>query len=338
MPALDIFSNSAFSVISLTDAINKVPFVPGRIGQLGLFDETGIVTTSVMIEEREGSLNLIETTSRGSPAAQNTTNKRKARSFIVPHVALEDTILADEIQNLRAFGSESQLEGIQQTVQFRLAEMSRKHDATLEHLRVGAIKGQILDADGSTVLYDLFNEFGVTQYTEIDFDLDNASPVDGAVKKKCHDVRRKIEDELGAQPYDHIHAFCGAAFFDDLITHKEVKEAYDRYMDGLFLRQGQARGSFEYAGIVFEEYRGKVGTVDYADSNKAHFFPVGVPGLFRQYNAPADFVETVNTLGLPRYAKQAVDQEFGRWVKLHTQSNPLPICTRPKVLIKGKRT
>lgn len=70
MPALDIFSNSAFSVISLTDAINKVPFVPGRIGQLGLFDETGIVTTSVMIEEREGSLNLIETTSRGSPAAR----------------------------------------------------------------------------------------------------------------------------------------------------------------------------------------------------------------------------------------------------------------------------
>jgi hypothetical protein len=34
-------------------------------------------------------------------------------------------------------------------------------------------------------------------------DLDNASPVPGAVKKKCHDVRRKIEDELGAAPYDH---------------------------------------------------------------------------------------------------------------------------------------
>lgn len=65
MPILDIFSNNAFSVVSLTDAINKVPFVPGRIGQLGLFNETGIVTTSVMIEEREGSLNLIETSSRG---------------------------------------------------------------------------------------------------------------------------------------------------------------------------------------------------------------------------------------------------------------------------------
>ena len=106
----------------------------------------------------------------------------------------------------------------------------------------------------------------------------------------------------------------------------------------MFLREGQARGSFEYAGIVFEEYRGRVGSVDFTDSNKAHFFPVGVPGLFRQYNAPADFVETVNTIGLPRYAKQAPDTQFGRWVALHAQSNPLPICTRPRVLMKAKRT
>ncbi|MGH6898755.1 MAG: major capsid protein [Geminicoccaceae bacterium] len=74
------------------------------------------------------------------------------------------------------------------------------------------------------------------------------------------------------------------------------------------------------------------------DRYKAYFFPVGVPGRFRQYNAPADFVETANTIGLPRYAKQAVDQQFARWVMLHVQSNPLPICTRPRVLIKGKRT
>jgi hypothetical protein len=76
----------------------------------------------------------------------------------------------------------------------------------------------------------------------------------------------------------------------------------------------------------------------FTDASKAYFFPVGVPGLFRQYNAPADFVETANTVGLPRYAKQAVDQQFARWVMLHVQSNPLPICTRPRVLIKAKRT
>jgi len=338
MPALDIFSGSAFSMVALTDAINQMPFVPGRIGQLGLFREQGVSTTSVMIEEREGNLTLVETTSRGAPAVQHVANKRKARSLAVPHIALEDTILADEVQNVRAFGSENMLEGVQNVVNQRLSEMASKIDATLEHLRIGAIKGQILDADGSAVIYDLFTEFGVTAYTEVDFDLDNASPAPGAVKKKCHDIRRKIEDELGVVPYDHIHAMCGPDFFDDLITHPEVEKAYERWLDGAFLRQGQARGSFEYASILFEEYRGKVGSVDFTDASKAYFFPVGVPGLFRQYNAPADFVETANTIGLPRYAKQAVDQQFARWVMLHVQSNPLPICTRPRVLMKGKRT
>lgn len=119
MPALDIFSSSAFTMVALTDAINKMPYVPGRIGQLGLFREQGVSTTSVMIEEREGSLNLVETTARGAPAIQNTTNKRKARSLVVPHIALEDTILADEVQNVRAFGSENMLEGVQAVVSQR---------------------------------------------------------------------------------------------------------------------------------------------------------------------------------------------------------------------------
>jgi hypothetical protein len=157
MPTLDIFSNNAFSVISLTDAVNKMPFVPGRIGQLGLFEEKGVSTTSIMIEEKEGSLTLIETSQRGGPAQQNKHNKRKARSLAIPHIALEDTIQADEIQNVRAFGSEAQLEGVQSVVNSRLGEIMPKHDATLEHLRIGAIKGQILDADGVTVLYDLFH-------------------------------------------------------------------------------------------------------------------------------------------------------------------------------------
>jgi hypothetical protein len=32
------------------------------------------------------------------------------------------------------------------------------------------------------------------------------------------------------------------------------------------------------------------------------------------------------------------DDDGHRWLMLHVQSNPLPICTRPRVLIKGKRT
>ena len=39
----------------------------------------------------------------------------------------------------------------------------------------------------------------------------------------------------------------------------------------------------------------------------------------------------------PRYPRRLASK-VRRWVILHVQSNPLPICTRPRVLIKGKRT
>ena len=335
---LDIFKGSAFSALSMTDAINKLPYVPGRIGALGIFEERGVPTRTIMVEEREGLLSLIPTSPRGAPAEQNKPGKRTARSLTIPHLAIEDTINADEVQDVRAFGSDSTLESMGTVVNQRMADMSQKLDATNEHLRIGAIKGKILDADGSTELYNLFTEFNVNQAAVVDFDLDNASPVAGAVRKKCMDVKRTVIKALGNVPLKGIHAFCGDAFFDDLITHVEIREAYERFMENAHARSDLVYAQFTYAGIVFENYQGGIGDTPFVGTDAVHFFPTGVAGLFKQYYAPADFSEAVNTIGLPRYAKVALDYEFQRWVKIHVQSNPLPICTRPAVLITGKRT
>src|SRR5262245_42797919 len=63
MPSLDAFStHGAFNMRTLTDSINKLPYVPGRIASLGLFDERGITTSGIMVEERDGVLALVPTT------------------------------------------------------------------------------------------------------------------------------------------------------------------------------------------------------------------------------------------------------------------------------------
>ncbi len=128
------------------------------------------------------------------------------------------------------------------------------------------------------------------------------------------------------------------------MSHPEVTAAYERWQSnqaggqpGDFLRAGMARRSFVYASIMFEEYRGKVGATDFVAPDKAHFYPVGVPGLFVTRFGPADFVEAVNTLGLPRYAKAAPDMRFQRFVDLHMQTNPLNMCTRPRTPRAGPR-
>lgn len=50
MADIAIFDDEAFSVATLTAAINEQPYLPGRISGLGLFQEEGIATLTVQIE------------------------------------------------------------------------------------------------------------------------------------------------------------------------------------------------------------------------------------------------------------------------------------------------
>jgi hypothetical protein len=213
-----------------------------------------------------------------------------------------------------------------------LETMRNKHAITLEHLRMGALKGQILDADGSTI-YDLFGEFGLSQET-VGFDLANAN---SDIKGHCYDLLTAIEDKLQGEFMTGVHVLCSPEFFRALTTHKEVKTAYTNWQQGIMLIS-DVRSGFTYTGVTFEEYRGQAsdgnGTVrKFIAPGEAHAFPLGTVDTFGTYFAPADFNETVNTLGQSLYAKQE-PRKFERGTDLHTQSNPLPMCHRPGVLVK----
>jgi hypothetical protein len=136
-------------------------------------------------------------------------------------------------------------------------------------------------------------------------------------------------------PYTGVYAFCSDSFWDALISNPEVRASYLNQQEASQLRAGVAYQTLNFGGIVFENYRGSVGATKFVSDDKANFFPVGVPGLFRTVYAPADYIETVNTIGLPRYARS------GRWRTARAstsrlQSNPLSYCTRPGVLVQGK--
>ncbi len=328
MPTLDIFKNDAFSVVSLTKAINETPFVPSRIAELGLFSEEGITTTSVMIEKQGNALTLVPAGQRGAPAKPVHGDKRQAIPFPSVHLPQRASILADEVQNVRAFGSESDLDTVQNVVNKRLVKMRRNIDATLEYHRMGAIKGQVLDADGSGVLLDLFTQFGVSQQTTA-MALGTTTT---KVRNKIVTAKRQIEVELGGLMYQSVRALCSADFFDALVGHADVAAAYDRWQNGEFFRQ-DVRAGFYHGGVFWEEYRGTVGGVPFIASGEAYLIPEGVPELFVTHFAPADYMETVNTIGLPYYAKQE-PLDMGKGIDLEAQSNPICICTRPRTVVK----
>ena len=331
MPS-SLFSNSVFSSSSLTQAIRLFPNEYGRLEQLKLMPGQGVRTVEILVEELLGSLALLPTGLRGAPGTVGKQGGRTLRKFKIPHISHDDSLYPDDVQDVRAFGQENALMSMSELLAAKLQTMRSKHAITLEHLRMGALKGIILDADGST-LYNLFDEFEITAKT-INFELGTATT---DVRAKCIEALRHIEDNLKGLSHKGVRALVSAEFFDALVNHAGVQGAYERWNDGAALRDDMRTG-FLFGGITFEEYRGQCDDPDgttrrFIAAGEGHAFPEGAGSLFKTYLAPADFNEAANKPGMELYAKQE-PREFNRGINIHTQSNPLPMCHRPGVLVK----
>ncbi|MDR0770825.1 MAG: major capsid protein [Burkholderiales bacterium] len=328
MADIGLFNEDVFSVSSLTAAINEQDKAPSRIGDLGIFDEEGISTTTVNIEKDGDVLSLVPAASRGASGTVVNDSKRIMIPFNCVHLPLRATIMADEIQNVRAFGTSSELETLQVKVNKRLGKMRRRIDVTHEWHRVGAIKGKVLDADATTVLLDIYKTFEVDQKVrEIDFSNTNLE-----IRLLIDDFLCDIEDALKGQTFTGARVLCGHNIWRWLITLKTVKETFLNTQMASDLRD-DPREAFSFGGVTWERYRGSVGAVSFIGADEAYVVPEGVPELFMSNFAPANYMETVNTEGVPYYAKQRV-LEFDKGVELEAQSNPLHICTRPSAIIR----
>ena len=330
------FLNPAFSMASLTAAINLLPNRYDRLDQLGLFAAKPVRTRTIVLEEKAGVLNLLPSLPVGSPGTVGIRGKRTLRSFVIPHIPHDDVVLPEEVSGLRSFGTENEFASIAAVLAEHLDNMRTKHAVTLEYLRMGALKGIVLDADGR-VLVNLYDEFKITPKT-ISFKL-NVDTTN--VLEKCLDLKRYLGKSLMGERMSSVQCLVSPEFFTKLVTHPSVVDAYRLFNESQILRSDM-RSGFPFAGVTFEEYAGEASVPDgsggwvtkpYIEAGEAHAFPLGTIDTFATYFAPADFNETVNTLGQPIYAKQA-PRHFERGTDLHTQSNPLPLCQRPALLVR----
>jgi len=344
MAGLDIFNAKAFSMVEMTAAVNKTPYKPGFLGSLNLFAPKPIRTTAAAIELKDGTLNLIQTSPRGAPLEEGKRDKRNIYYRETVRIAKGYTIQASEVQNVRAFGSETELESVMEVVADALngpTGLIAQVEYTWENMRLGAVQGIVTDADGSTIV-DWYSVLGVSQPAEIDFDLDNANPAEGALRKRCDDVTRKAQRELGGlwlEGSSYLMALCGDAFWDDLNAHPEVRDWQKNWPAAVGLRERTAWRQMDFGGIVWRNYRGSDDNSTVAvPADKAKFVPVNVPGLFEVAYAPSESLPFVNTKGLPLYSMIVLDKDRQMWARPEVYSYPLHICTRPGSLFRARRT
>ncbi|GBQ92104.1 putative phage protein GP20 [Acetobacter nitrogenifigens DSM 23921 = NBRC 105050] len=341
MVSLDVFNQDAFTTMELTSYVDKVPFQPTGIGDLDLFEDLPVRTTFLMVEERDQRLVVIPTSDRGAPATERQTEKRKARYFEIPRLSHGDTVYASELQNVRAFGTQTDLMQVQDEVNRRLAGptgLTANMEYTWELHRLGAIQGMLLDSDGS-VIRNWFDEFEISQPAEIGFALDAADPALGSLRIQCNQiVRAMMRAAQGAWlPSTRVMAMCGDDFWDKLITHKDVLTTYFNWEAARELRKGTAFEAMDFGGISWFNYRGSNDNTTVAvGTDKVKFFPAGAPGVFQRALAPGEAAEWVNTLGKPIYIIPIYDRDRNFWWRMEAYSYPLHICTRPEILRSGR--
>lgn len=342
MASLDIFNQDPFTTVSLTAAVDKFPYQPGALGELALFDDDPIRTTALVVEQRQGRLVIIPLSERGEEGTQRTTEKREARYFEVPRLRHSDTVYANELQNIRAFDTESELMQVQDEVARRLAGptgLLKNIEYTWEFQRLAAVQGLFTDADGS-IRYDWFQEFGIAKAAEVAFNL--AAGTANSLRPLCNQITRSMARKAqGAfTASTRVFALCGDAFYDAFVNHPDVIRTFVNWSDAQEIRGGGAGGaysSFEFGGIRWINYRGSDDneTIKIPD-DKVKFFPQGAPGVFRRALAPGESFQWVNTPGKPVYVVPIMDRDRNEWWKMEVSSYPLHICTRPEVLLSGR--
>lgn len=349
MASMDIFNNSAFHITTMTAAINRLPVIPSLLGEggLNLFTPKPRRTKGVWFEERTGRIALVPTSPRGAPLTSQTRDKRTARAVETPRLADSATLTAAEIDGIRAFGSETELQSVQTEVA-ELQNMLRRNFAlTWEHMRLGAVQGKVLDADGST-LYDWFDFWGVDAPDPIDFELDDAEPKPGALYEKCQLARLAMQRgaqgawTLGTYPV----GLCGDEFWIQLVTHPDAQKTFELQANAGSLAAAQTflEGfeTFRFGGILFIHYIGTDdGTTVAIAEDECSLFPANAPGVFEVALSPGEFFGTVNRPGLPLYSRMVMDPDAnGRfdqaaWVKTELYSYPLFYCTAPRMLLNA---
>lgn len=336
---VDIFNQNGWGAIEFQQQIvERVDFKPQLLGQLSIFDPIYSRSRSIGVASRDKTLALIPTSADGAPPEELNVQGADLRMFRSVRLAKGSTINAAELAGVLALPFDMQTKDVTQEVTDRTGNILGDLELTWEHMRLGAIQGKVLDANGTTVLVNWFDEWGIAEPAEVNFALSTEAT---DVRKKCRDIKRAMMKAAKGvwTPATRVYCLCGDTFFDALLNHPQIKETKLGTDRAATIENVEGYSSIDIEGITFINYQGTDnGSTIAIDTNKARFFPVGARGAFQVAWSPAnEFKPYLNQRGQEYYGLMLEDTS-GRqaWDRVEIYSYPLYICTRPEMLLSAK--
>ena len=344
---LDIFRNDAFSVVSLQRVVDNTPYIPQTLGQMAIFTPKPIETTEVLLYEEDGDIRLIPVTQRGSPDIQQVRDQGRLRALKTLRLAKKDSVRAGELLGVAnaALPETIRMKNAVELVTKRLSKLRSDMEATKELHRLGALQGKLLDADGSTVIYDYFTEYGIAEPATVSIDFANTAEEDLMMDFQDTFLRPIVESlKNRATPNVRLGALVGDTFWSKLMRHPAVREIYKIQQQGVMMQMAanplaapNMWNRLYFAGVEWINYRGSTAGDIAVPANQAIFFPIGAQDVFDVYWSPGETLLDVGQPGRAEYAYIQPDpnDQMPAFIDIFLRSYPLYACIYPKALMKA---
>lgn len=346
----DIFRNDAFSTASLHRMVDNVTYVPQALTSLGLFTPEPISGDLVHLYEEDNTIRLIPFTERGTPNTMEIRDVGRIRSLKTPRLSPQDTVRASELGNVAnmALARNIRLRSAGELVNKRMGKLRQRMAMTKEFQYLNAIKGKLLDSDGTTVYADFFAEMGVTQPAIVDVPFATLTEDEFNeffVNNFFRVIMRALKDRKGAGT--RIGVAVGDNWWSAMMKHPGFREIWKLEMQARAIArsanplvQPSAWLSVEFAGFTWWNYMGTDdGTTVAVETNMAYFFPIGAQDVFVEYLGTGETFDQTGpgVLGRPLYPMVRRDpRDHPEFVDIMLRNYGLPACIFPKALMRAK--
>ena len=307
-----------------TEEVNDIANQYGLVNGTDLYSGTGTSQTSILFDKSSNQILLLPQSNRNAgPVVKGQDRKNETFSLALPYFLYQDAITPQDIQGYRAPGSPDGKEALGRVRAEKLEDLRLTGDQTREFMKLQGLKGITTDGYGNTIA-NMFTTLGLTVGNyEIDFDLGNpASNIDNhiAALKRAVAKNAKTGGRIG-----RIEVMVTPEFFDALVTHPNIREAYLHYSVNNSrsdaVRADLARfeswgvvDTFEHKGILFYTYDAEfvkddgdgttttlrgIGGTSGRDTGTREGFTVirGMKNLYKGVYGPANTLEGANQVG-----------------------------------------
>jgi hypothetical protein len=356
--------SNGLKVTDWTKEVLEIDNQYGLINSMNLFTSKGTSQESVIFEKEYRTSTLIPQTSRrGKPHSKGKDRQSEVFSLALPYFSHEDDITASDIQGKFKLGEAGGAQDLASAIAIKMEDMRVNVDQTREFMKISAIKGHTIDAEGHEIA-DMFKQFGLTESDmKIEWELsDPAFNVDGAIRKLKRTLAKnaKTGGAIGG-----FTLLVSPTFFDALVNNHKIREAYMQYAV-IGANSDVIRGNlqtyetwgvvdhFVHQGVTFLSYdaefnldisdneyndnkpsnfpKAENGVVPAIGENEAHVMVTGLRDLYRGYHGPANTLSGANRVGKEMFMYQWNDPH-DKFITMEIEMSPLFVCMKPQLCV-----